>query len=150
MCILCVLNVHLGGDKTISKDAMSEFFHNLSMQALSKSDKIISLKFDAINRLTKSINCLLVSEVLAFENAKTKKVQNLLFDLPTVVGDEPTIKNKTESTIVKEVLKDKKPPSEVDDSDILIAKTVEETEQENIIQNNLFLETELKKGQKRF
>lgn len=95
MCILCALNVHLGGDKTISRDAMSEFFYNLSMQALSKSDKIISLKFDAINRLTKSINCLLVSEALAFENAKTKELQNLLFDLPTVVGDEPTIKNKT-------------------------------------------------------
>ena len=103
---------------------MSEFFHDLSMQALSKSDKIISLKFDAINRLTKSINCLLVSEALAFENAKTKELQNLLFDLPTVVGDEPTIKNKTESTIVKEVLKDKKPPSDVDDSDILIVNTV--------------------------
>ena len=124
MCILCALNVHLGGDKTISRDAMSEFFYNLSMQALSKSGKIISLKFDAINRLTKSINCLLVSEALAFENAKTKELQNLMFDLPTVVGDEPTIKNKTESTIVKEVLKDKKPPSDVDDSDILIVNTV--------------------------
>ena len=51
MCILCALNVHLGGDKTISRDAMSEFVYNLSMQALSKSDKIISLKFDATNRL---------------------------------------------------------------------------------------------------
>ena len=93
---------------------------------------------------------MLVSEARVFENAKTKKLQNLLFDLPTVVGDEPTIKNKTESTIVKKVLKDKKPPSDIDDSDILIVKTVEETEQENIIQNNLFLETELKKGRKRF
>ena len=67
---------------------------------------------------------MLVSEALAFENAKTKELQNLLFDLPTVVGDEPTNKNKTESTIVKEVLKDKKPPSDVDDSDILIVNTV--------------------------
>ena len=150
MYILCVLYIHLGGDKTISRDAMNEFFYNLSMQALSKSDKIISLKFDATNRLTKNINSLLVSEALAFENAKTKKLQSLLFDLPTVVGDEPAIKNKTECTIVKEVLKDKKPPSDVDDSDILIVNTAEETEQENIIQNNLFLETELRKGQKRF
>ena len=127
---------------------MSEFFHNLSMQALSKSDKIISLKFDAINILTKSINCLLVSEALAFENAKTKKLQNLLFDLPTVVGDEPTIKNKTESTIVKNFLEDKKPPSDVDDSDILLVKTVEETEQVFLLETNK--ETELKKGRKRF
>ena len=28
---LVALHVHVGGDKTISKDAMSEFFHNLSM-----------------------------------------------------------------------------------------------------------------------
>ena len=28
---LVALHVHVSGDKTISKDAMSEFFHNLSM-----------------------------------------------------------------------------------------------------------------------
>lgn len=38
---LGALNVHLGGLKTISKNAVSEFFHNLSMQALSKSDDAI-------------------------------------------------------------------------------------------------------------
>ena len=29
---LAVLNIHLGGEKIISKNAMSEFYHNLSMQ----------------------------------------------------------------------------------------------------------------------
>ena len=39
---LAVLNIHLGGEKIISKNAMSEFYH-LSMQALSKSnDKIFN------------------------------------------------------------------------------------------------------------
>ena len=28
---LAALNIHLGGDKTISKDAMSKFLHNLSI-----------------------------------------------------------------------------------------------------------------------
>ena len=34
---------------------MSVFFHNLSMQGLSKSDDAIAIKFDAINRLNKSL-----------------------------------------------------------------------------------------------
>ena len=46
VCIhfLAALNVHLGGDKMISKNAISEFFrffHNLSMQGLSISDDTI-------------------------------------------------------------------------------------------------------------
>ena len=45
---LAALNVHLDGDKMISKNAMSEFFHNLSKKALSKSDDTIVIKFDAI------------------------------------------------------------------------------------------------------
>ena len=53
---LAALNVHLGGDKVISKNAMSEFFYNLSMQALSKSDDTIVIKIDALNRLNKCFN----------------------------------------------------------------------------------------------
>ena len=37
---------------------MSEFFHNLSMQALSKDDNRIYIKFDAIEELHKSIRKL--------------------------------------------------------------------------------------------
>ena len=48
---LVALNVHLRGDKMVSKNARNEFFHNLSMQALSKSDDAILMKFDAINKL---------------------------------------------------------------------------------------------------
>ena len=33
---LTALNVHLGGDKRIYKNALSEFLHNFSFQALSK------------------------------------------------------------------------------------------------------------------
>ena len=120
---------------------MSEFFHNLSMQALSKSDDSILLKFDAINRLNKSM--------LVYENAQIEKLQNF-FDPPTLAGDELTISDKIESTIVKEILKGGKPPSDVDDSDISIAKTNEEIELENIVQNSLFLETGLKKDKRDF
>ena len=45
---LAAFNIFIGGNKTISKNAMSEFFHNLSMQALSRDDDRIDIKFDAI------------------------------------------------------------------------------------------------------
>ena len=80
-----------------------------------------------------------LNKTLVYENTEIEKLQNL-FDPPTVVGDELTFNNKIESTIVKEILKDENLPPDVDDSDIPIAKTTEETEQENIIQNSLVLE----------
>ena len=46
---------------------MSKSFPNLSMQALSKFDDAILIKFDAINKLNKSLNDLLTAEALAFE-----------------------------------------------------------------------------------
>ena len=39
---LAALNIHLGGEKIISKNAMSEFYH-LSMQALSQMTKFLIL-----------------------------------------------------------------------------------------------------------
>ena len=38
MYFLAVLNIHLGDEKIIPKNAMSDFYHNVSMQALSKSN----------------------------------------------------------------------------------------------------------------
>ena len=60
---LAAFNIFIGGDKTISKNAMSEFFHNLSMQALSRADDRIDIKFDAIEEFHKSIKKLLKDEV---------------------------------------------------------------------------------------
>ena len=119
------------------------------MQALSKSGDSILLKFNAINRLNKSINSLLINEMLAYENAEIEKLQNF-FDPLIVVGNELNTDNKIESTIVKEVLKDEMPPSDVNDSDVPIAKRAEEIEWEDIIQNTFFLETELKKDERDF
>ena len=42
---------------------MSEFFHNLSMQTLSRDDDRINIKFDAIEELNESIKKLLKDEV---------------------------------------------------------------------------------------
>ena len=71
---LVTLNVLLGGDKMISKDTMSEFFHNSSMQALSKSDDAILIKFDTLNKLNKSLNNLLMAEALAFDTERVSRM----------------------------------------------------------------------------
>ena len=70
--VVCVqffaaLNVFLDGDKFISKYAMGEFFHNLSMQALNEMEDRLNLKFDAINDLNKSINILLITKASKFK-----------------------------------------------------------------------------------
>ena len=64
---LSVLNIFLGGDKISLKNAMSEFFHNLSMQVLNEMDDRVKLKFDAINDLNKNINNLLITEANKFK-----------------------------------------------------------------------------------
>ena len=52
---------------------MSEFFHNLSMQALRKSHNKIVIKFDATNILNKSLKGLLTAENLTFDTSRIKK-----------------------------------------------------------------------------
>ena len=56
---LAAFNRFLGGDKEISRNAMSEFFHNLSWQALTNDNDSIQIEFKAITELVKSINLLL-------------------------------------------------------------------------------------------
>ena len=87
---LAPLYVHLRGDKMISKSTMSEFFHNLSMQALSKSDDTIVIKFDAIKRLNKSLNDLLTAESLAFDTARISRMTTRFFDQPIFITGEQT------------------------------------------------------------
>ena len=64
---LAALDVFLGGNKIISKNAISEFFHNFSMQALNEIEDRVKIKFDAINDLNKSINNLLITEANKFK-----------------------------------------------------------------------------------
>ena len=62
---LASFHMYLGGSLNISKKALTEFYHNLSMQALSISSDQAMLKFDAIVELVKSIAQLLRDNVEA-------------------------------------------------------------------------------------
>lgn len=65
--ILCVLNIHLQGNPKLSRNTMSTFYHNLSMQALSKSNSEVLQTFDAISDLVMNINYLLQKQTYAFK-----------------------------------------------------------------------------------
>ena len=96
---LAVLNVFLGGGNIISKNAMSEFFHNLSMHALNEMDNRVKLKFDAINDLNKNINNLLITEANKFKTLP-KEIQMGNF------GDHKTENQKFENDAVRNILYD--------------------------------------------
>ena len=102
---LAALNIYFGENRALSKDTISEFFHNLSLQALSKSDDSIVVKFDALKNLNKNI-------YMQKKRAVIIEIKNL--HRPTIVGDNPTINNKYESILVKEISIS---PTDVDGND---------------------------------
>ena len=59
------LYMYLGGSPSLSQRTMTEFYHNLSLQALSKSDDSIRLEFIAIVDLVKNIAQLLNDRIEA-------------------------------------------------------------------------------------
>ena len=65
---LAAFNEFLGGDTEVSRDAMSELFHNLSWQALTNDNDSIQVQFEALTTLVQSINHLLQRE--AYEAKK--------------------------------------------------------------------------------
>ena len=57
---LAALNTYLGGMSTVSKNAMSEFLHNMSYQALDIKNDEIFIKFNGIAQLINDINETLI------------------------------------------------------------------------------------------
>ena len=98
---LAALNVFLGGDKIIPKNAMREFFYNLSMLALNEMDNRVKLKFDAINDRNKNINNLLITEANKFK-ALPKEIRMDNF------ADNKTENQKFGDDVVRNILYDLK------------------------------------------
>lgn len=69
---MAALNIFLGGNSKISKDTMSEFFNNLLMQDLIKSDDSVLIKFDSISLLVKNINEIFFKKVFEFKKNNLK------------------------------------------------------------------------------
>ena len=107
MYFLVALNIHLGDEKIISKNAMKAFYHNLSMQALSKSNAKIFINLDAINWLNKNLNNLMIGKIHAFEKQKISSIVED-FDWAIFVVNEQTYNKKIENSIVSDIINDKK------------------------------------------
>ena len=56
---IAALNVYFGGEKQLSRNVMSEFFHNMSLQALTIDNDNIEIEFDAIIELNKNLKSLI-------------------------------------------------------------------------------------------
>ena len=78
------------------------------MQALSKSDDTIVIKFHAINSLNKSLNDLLMAESLGFNTEKISRMPTKFFDRPIFVAGEQTDNKNIEENIVRSILNDEK------------------------------------------
>ena len=48
---IVALNIHLGGDRDISKKALAEYLHNLKFQTLSKENDKILMSFEYVGNL---------------------------------------------------------------------------------------------------
>ena len=56
---IAALNVYFGGEKQLSQNVMSEFFHNMSLQVLTIDNDNIEIDFNAIIELNKNLKSLI-------------------------------------------------------------------------------------------
>lgn len=70
--VFYVLNFYLVGDQKISKDAITEFYHNVLMQTLSKLNHKITSDFARTSGLVKSINSSLQKMVYEYKKVNQK------------------------------------------------------------------------------
>ena len=56
---IAALNIYFGGEKQLSQNVMSEFFHNMSLQAVTIDDDNVNIEFDAIIELNKNLKSLI-------------------------------------------------------------------------------------------
>ena len=145
---LAAFNRFLGGDKKISRNAMSEFFHNLSWQALTNDNDSIKIEFTAITELVKSINLLLQKKIYdskrktALINAK---IQNkILSKEPEILETNNEI---VEQKIVTDILNNDK-TDYTPQYNFSTVKTDEEAERDRINENTNYIAIELVKKER--
>ena len=147
---LAALNRYLGGEIEISRNAMSEFFHNLSWQALAADNDGILLQFEAIGILTHSINNLLHRE-MNNERADTIRSRiNFTNILSENFTDETrTVQDTVEDNLVHDIINN-------DQTDygpqytFPRPKTEDEIEKARVDKNINFIEGELAKNARDF
>ena len=136
-------NRFLGGDVALSRNAMNEFFHNLSWQALANDNDSVKIKFEAITALVKNINFLLQKKI--YESKKrtqeiNAKIQNKL--LEKEIAQIRTKNEQVEKEIVKDILKNNT-TDYTPQYNFPTVKTDAETERDKTNENKNYIATEL-------
>ena len=85
---LAALNVFVGGNKNTSKNAMSEFFSNLTLQALSIEDDRIEIKFDEIEKLNKELKEAFLYEKKSFSFVDFQQTYREIKDENELINEE--------------------------------------------------------------
>ena len=145
---LAAFNKFLGGDKEISRNAMSEFFNNLSWQALANENVSIKIEFTAITELVKSINLLFQKKIYQSKRKTAlinTKIQNKI--LSKEIEILKTNNEMAEQKVVTDILNN-------DNTDYTpqynfpTVKTDEEADRDRINENKNYIATELVKKER--
>ena len=147
---LAAFNRFLGGDKEISRNAISEFFHNLSWQALTNDNDSIQIEFKAITELVKSINLLLLKK--KYESKRRTalikvQIQN------KILSKEPEILKTNNEIVEQKIVSDILNNNNIDYTpqyNFPTVKTDEEVERDRINENTNYIATELVKKKERY
>ena len=132
----------MGGDREFSRDALSEFFHNLSWQALTNDNDSVQVKFEAATELVKNINHLLQKQI--YENKKkTMEIGKKIVEQLNSKEKETvrTEMEKVEDNIVDDIISN--------DQTNYIPEYIE-IDQDRLEWNKNFLETEIAKREHDF
>ena len=147
---LAAFNRFLDGESSLSRNAMGEFLHNLSWQALTNDNDSIQIKFEATTELIKNINYLIQKEIYKNKKKTIEINQNVGGPLNNkVIETHKDIIQEVEDEIVRDIINN----DNTDYKPINIpptVKTEDEIDQNNILWNENFLKTELAKRERNF
>ena len=147
---LAAFNRFLGGDKEVSRNAMSELFHNLSWQALTNDNDSIQVKFEAVTALVQSINRLIQKQIYEQKKEQIQRGREVIEELTRKEKeDNKTEIEKTEEKVVNDIIQNDQtdytpyfePPA---------VKTEEGIDEDRKEWNKQFLEGELAKNERDF
>ena len=145
---LAAFNRFLGGDREVSRNAMSEFFHNLSWQALTNDNDSVKIKFEAITELVKSINSLLQQRI--YESKKRPIVTN--YNIQKKLLEKEAVQLKTDNEIVEQKVVTNILNNDKTDytprHNFPTVKTDEEAERDRTNENENYIATELVKKER--
>ena len=147
---LAAFNRFLGGNVELSRNAMNEFFHNLSWQALTNDNDSVKIKFEAIAELVKNINFLLQKKI--YESKKrTQDINAVIQDklLEKEIAQIRTKNEQVEREIVKDILENNT-TDYTPQYTLPTIKTDAETEHDKIRENKNYISTELVKKERDF